>query len=223
MRNTCKTEIDFGMTSNIITQKNKINQILLYTMDKTIKINKLLANKKNPRIIKDSKFKKLVESIKEFPEMLTLRPIVVDEEMVILGGNMRYKASIEAGLKEVPVKIAKGLTEEQKNQFIIKDNVGFGEWDWDVLANEWENKELKDWGMDVWQPEEEVDYSVLNDIDLDEEITEMTKGVKNAICIEFESQDYEQAVEMIAMYRKAGAYVGGIILQHLLEKKPEIE
>tara|TARA_R110001599_G_scaffold165823_1_gene355219 strand:- start:4100 stop:4735 length:636 start_codon:yes stop_codon:yes gene_type:complete len=211
------------MTSNIITQKNKINQILLYTMDKTIKINKLLANKKNPRIIKDSKFKKLVESIKEFPEMLTLRPIVVDEEMVILGGNMRYKASIEAGLKEVPVKIAKGLTEEQKNQFIIKDNVGFGEWDWDVLANEWENKELKDWGMDVWQPEEEVDYSVLNDIDLDEEITEMTKGVKNAICIEFESQDYEQAVEMIAMYRKAGAYVGGIILQHLLEKKPEIE
>tara|TARA_R110000744_G_scaffold10938_3_gene33656 strand:+ start:357 stop:1028 length:672 start_codon:yes stop_codon:yes gene_type:complete len=223
MRNTCKTETDFGMTSNIITQKNKINQILLYTMDKTIKINKLLANKKNPRIIKDSKFKKLVESIKEFPEMLTLRPIVVDEEMVILGGNMRYKASIEAGLKEVPVKIAKGLTEEQKNQFIIKDNVGFGEWDWDVLANEWENKELKDWGMDVWQPEEEVDYSVLNDIDLDEEITEMTKGVKNAICIEFESQDYEQAVEMIAMYRKAGAYVGGIILQHLLEKKPEIE
>ena len=192
-------------------------------MDKTIKINKLVANEKNPRIIKDSKFKKLVESIKEFPEMLKLRPIVVDEEMVILGGNMRYKASIEAGLKEVPVKIAKGLTEEQKNQFIIKDNVGFGEWDWDVLANEWENKELKDWGMDVWQPEEEVDYSVLDDIDLDEEITEMTKGVKNAICIEFESQDYEQAVEMIAMYRKAGAYVGGIILQHLLEKKPEIE
>ena len=192
-------------------------------MDKTIKINKLVTNKKNPRIIKDSKFKKLVESIKEFPEMLKLRPIVVDEEMVILGGNMRYKASIEAGLKEVPVKIAKGLTQEQKNQFIIKDNVGFGEWDWDVLANEWENKELKDWGMDVWQPEEEVDYSVLDDIDLDEEISEMTKGVKNAICIEFESQDYEQAVETIAKYRKAGAYVGGIILQNLLDKKPEIE
>ena len=171
-------------------------------MDKTIKINKLVANEKNPRIIKDSKFKKLVESIKEFPEMLKLRPIVVDEEMVILGGNMRYKASIEAGLKEVPVKIAKGLTQEQKNQFIIKDNVGFGEWDWDILANEWENKELKDWGMDVWQPEEEVDYSVLDDIDLDEEITEMTKGVKNAICIEFESDDYEQAVETIAMYRR---------------------
>ena len=192
-------------------------------MDKTIKISKLVANKKNPRIIKDSKFKQLVESIKEFPEMLKLRPIVVDDNMVILGGNMRYKASIEAGLKEVPVKIAKDLTEEQKNQFIIKDNVGFGEWDWDILANEWENKELKDWGMDVWQPEEEVDYSVLDDIDLDEEITEMKKGVKNAICIEFESQDYEQAVEMIAKYRKAGAYVGGIILQHLLEKKPEIE
>ena len=191
-------------------------------MDKTVKISELVPNENNPRIIKDSKFKKLVDSIKGFPEMLSLRPIVVDEDMVILGGNMRYKASLEAGLDKIPIKIAKGLTEEQKQEFIIKDNVGFGEWDWDILANEWNNVELKDWGIDVWQPEEEVDYSVLDDIDLDEEITEMKKGVKNAICIEFESGDYEQAVETIATYRKAGAYVGGLILKHLSEKKPEI-
>ena len=124
-------------------------------MDKTIKINKLVANEKNPRIIKDSKFKKLVESIKEFPEMLKLRPIVVDEDMVILGGNMRYKASIEAGLKEVPVKIAKGLTQEQKNQFIIKDNVGFGDWDWAMIANEWNTIKITEWGLDVWENQDD--------------------------------------------------------------------
>tara|TARA_R110002153_G_scaffold84856_2_gene212030 strand:+ start:228 stop:569 length:342 start_codon:yes stop_codon:yes gene_type:complete len=99
-----------------------------------LEINKLKPNQNNPRVIKDDKFKKLVKSIKEFPEMLELRPIVVDKDMTILGGNMRHKACIEAGLKEVYVKIAKGLTEEQKQEFIVKDNVGFGEWEWDILA-----------------------------------------------------------------------------------------
>ena len=107
-----------------------------------LKINQLKPNGSNPRIIKEAKFKKLVKSIKEFPEMLDLRPIILDEDNVILGGNMRYKACIEAGLREVPVKIAKGLTEEQKKEFIVKDNVGFGEWDWDVLGNEWDNVKL---------------------------------------------------------------------------------
>ena len=116
-----------------------------------LKINELKSNVANPRIIKDHKFKKLVESIKEFPEMLELRPIVVDENNVILGGNMRHKACIEAGLKEVPVKIAKGLTVEQKQEFIIKDNVSFGEWDWAMVGNEWDSVEITDWGLDVWQ------------------------------------------------------------------------
>ena len=128
-----------------------------------LKINELKPNESNPRIIKEAKFKKLVKSIKEFPEMLELRPVVVDENMTILGGNMRYKACVEAGIKEVPVKIAKGLTEEQKQEFIVKDNVGFGEWDWDSLGNEWDNVKLGEWGMDVWQPQEAVDYSVLDD------------------------------------------------------------
>ena len=116
-----------------------------------LEINKLIPNKDNPRIIKDDKFKKLVKSIKEFPEMLELRPIVVDEDMVILGGNMRHKACIEAGLTEVPIKIAEGLTEEQKQEFIVKDNVGFGEWEWDILANEWDSVQLTEWGLDVWE------------------------------------------------------------------------
>ena len=88
--------------------------------------------------------------------MLELRPIVIDENNVILGGNMRYRACKEAGLKEVPVKIAKGLTDKQKKEFIIKDNVGFGEWDWDIIGNEWNSVELADWGLDVWQNEDDV-------------------------------------------------------------------
>jgi hypothetical protein len=122
-----------------------------------VKINSIQSNLKNPRIIKDNKFKKLVKSIKEFPEMLELRPIVVDENNLILGGNMRHKACIEAGLKEVYIKVAKGLTVEQKQEFIIKDNVGFGEWEWDILANEWDSVQLSEWGLDVWQNEDDIE------------------------------------------------------------------
>ena len=142
-----------------------------------VKINEIHSNVKNPRVIKNDKFKKLVKSIKEFPEMLELRPIVVDENNLILGGNMRHKACIEAGLKEVPIKIAKGLTIEQKQEFIIKDNVGYGEWDWDMLGNEWDSLKLGDWGMDVWQPEKEVDYSILDDFEMDDELENKEKNV----------------------------------------------
>jgi len=114
-----------------------------------VKINSIKTNPKNPRLIKDDKFKKLVNSIKEFPQMLELRPIVVDENNIILGGNMRHKACIEAGLKEVYIVQAKDLTELQKDEFIVKDNVGFGEWDWDILANEWDTDKLQDWGLSL--------------------------------------------------------------------------
>jgi len=114
-----------------------------------IEINKIKANTNNPRVIKDYKFKKLVQSIKEFPEMLEKRPIVVDEDMIVLGGNMRLKACIEAGLSEVYINIAEGWTEDQKKEFIIKDNISFGEWDWDILANEWNVDGLNDWGLDL--------------------------------------------------------------------------
>jgi DNA modification methylase len=112
-------------------------------------INEIKPNPNNPRIIKDDKFKKLVKSIQDFPQMLELRPIVIDENNIVLGGNMRLKACIEAGLKDVPVKQAKELTEEQKKEFIIKDNVGFGEWSWDDLANNWDEQLLTEWGLDI--------------------------------------------------------------------------
>lgn len=114
-----------------------------------VKIQKIKPNQTNPRYIRDFKFQKLVKSIKEFPEMLNLRPIVVDENMVVLGGNMRLKAILEAGIQEVPVSIAEGLTEDQKQEFIIKDNVSYGDWDWDVLANQWDTQTLDDWGMTI--------------------------------------------------------------------------
>ena len=112
-------------------------------------INEIKPNPSNPRIIKDDKFKKLVKSIQDFPQMLELRPIVIDENNVVLGGNMRLKACIEAGLKDVPVKQAKDLTEKQKKEFIVKDNVGYGEWDWDDLANNWDEQLLTEWGLDI--------------------------------------------------------------------------
>jgi ParB-like chromosome segregation protein Spo0J len=126
-----------------------------------VKITEINGNKSNPRIIKDDKFKKLVQSIKDFPQMLEIRPIVVDEENVVLGGNMRLKACIEAGLKEVFIIRANELTDEQKQEFIIKDNVGFGEWDWDQLANEWDTDKLEDWGLDlpIFQEHEEIEPS----------------------------------------------------------------
>ena len=120
---------------------------------KLVKISEVKPNPKNPRIIKDGKFQKLVKSIQEFPDMLNKRPLVVftdvDNKYVVLGGNMRLKACKEIGLKEIPIIIADEWTEEQKNEFLIKDNVGFGEWDWDSLANEWDVEKLEDWGLDL--------------------------------------------------------------------------
>lgn len=135
-------------------------------------INQVKANPNNPRIIKDDKFKKLVQSIKEFPEMLELRPIVVNEDMVVLGGNMRLKACKEAGLDKIPVIKASNLTEEQQKEFIIKDNVGFGEWDWNDLANNWDAEQLEEWGLDIpgfetvntyENKNEEIDIDALDD------------------------------------------------------------
>ena len=114
-----------------------------------VDIKTVKSNPNNPRIIKDDKFKKLVNSIKEFPKMLEIRPIVVNEDMVVLGGNMRLKACKEAGLKEIPIIMASELTEDEQKQFIIKDNVSGGEWDWEMLANEWNADELDAWGLDV--------------------------------------------------------------------------
>tara|TARA_R110001632_G_scaffold100665_1_gene207988 strand:+ start:275 stop:1534 length:1260 start_codon:yes stop_codon:yes gene_type:complete len=133
-----------------------------------VNISKVKQNLDNPRFIKDNKFKKLVTSIKEFPEMLKLRPIVVNSDMVVLGGNMRLKACKEAGLKEVYILKATNLTKEQEKEFIVKDNVGFGEWEWDILANEWDVKLLEDWGLDGFpfeeEPKEKEEHNKLSDL-----------------------------------------------------------
>ena len=117
-------------------------------MIKKVKITEVISNPNNPRLIKDDKFKKLVKSIQEFPDMLNVRPIVVNTDMVVLGGNMRLKAIKEAGIKEINVEIV-DWTEQQQKEFIIKDNASFGEWDWSDLANNWDSEELTDWGVDI--------------------------------------------------------------------------
>jgi len=117
-----------------------------------MKLSEIKPNPRNPRIIKDEKFKALCKSLKEFPRMMELRPIVVDDQWIILGGNMRYRALKENGMREIPdawVKRADELTEEQKREFVVKDNAGFGEWDLEALANEWDDLPLADWGLDV--------------------------------------------------------------------------
>jgi DNA modification methylase len=136
-----------------------------------VKISEIHANKNNPRIIKDDKFRKLVKSIQDFPKMLEIRPIVVDEDNIVLGGNMRLKACKEAGLKEVYIVKADNLTEEQKHEFIVKDNVGFGEWDWDSLANEWDVEKLDEWGLDL-----PVDLSVQEELEAEEDDFDVPEG-----------------------------------------------
>jgi len=167
-----------------------------------ININKVKENPNNPRIIKDVKFKKLVQSIKDFPEMLDLRPIVVDANMVVLGGNMRLKACKEAGLKEVPIIVADQLTPEQQKEFIIKDNVGFGEWDWDVLANEWEAQDLEDWGLElnfdntsVLEAEED-DYEEPDDLKVDVVLGDLIEiGEHRLLC--GDSTDADQVAKLM--------------------------
>lgn len=124
-------------------------------------IKKIKLNPDNPRVIRDDKFQQLVKSIQEFPKMLHLRPIVVNKSMVVLGGNQRLKACIEAGLKEVPILIADELTKEEQSRFIIQDNVGFGEWDTAQLKEEWGEAQLAEWGLDI-DFSLEIDYSDKN-------------------------------------------------------------
>lgn len=190
----------------------------------TVKISEVKSNPNNPRIIKDDKFQKLVKSIKEFPEMLNIRPIVVNADMVVLGGNMRLKACKEAGLKEVAIIKAEDLTEDQQKQFIIKDNVGFGEWDWEGLANQWDENELAEWGLDIpaFNVSKDLDYSILDEADVSDQLSEMTSNVKKAIQIEFEAEHYEEASELVKFWREQGLYIGGFLMEKLKEEKERL-
>jgi hypothetical protein len=147
-----------------------------------VPISRVKANPNNPRIIKDEKFAKLVKSIQDFPDMLNKRPLVcytdTDGQFVVLGGNMRLKAAKECKLKEIPIILADEWTAEQRAEFLIKDNVGFGEWDWEQLANEWDVQQLEDWGLNIPSFETQ-DYSDKNEeIDIDSLDTEMIIKLK---------------------------------------------
>jgi DNA modification methylase len=172
-----------------------------------VKINTVKTNSNNPRIIKDDKFKKLVKSIKDFPEMLKLRPIVVNDEMIVLGGNMRLKACKEAGLTEIPIIKASDLTEEQQREFIIKDNVGFGEWDWDIISNEWDTEKIQEWGLDLplfEDPEvleaKEDDFDESETTQIDVVLGDLIEiGEHRLLC--GDSTDSDQVAKLISDYK----------------------
>jgi len=164
----------------------------LYLKKDKMKISEIKLNKKNPRLIKDYKFEKLKKSITEFPKMLELRPIIIDNDNIILGGNMRYQALKDLGYKELPdnwVKKSSELSEEEKQRFIIADNVGFGDWDWDIIANRWDTELLADWGLDV------PSFDEVNLDDFFEENNEQDKENKSKIILEYTENDYNKVIE----------------------------
>lgn len=170
-------------------------------MKEKVNIASVIPNDDNPRYIRDPKFKKLVKSIKEFPEMLEKRPIVVDENMVVLGGNMRLEALKAAGVFEVWIDKAEGWTEQQKREFIVKDNVGYGEWDWDILANDWGSEKLSEWGLDVWQPDEDIsntnDYS---NLDVESKLEKFLDAKIKNLTIPFESAEFDEVILRLETY-----------------------
>ena len=190
-----------------------------------VKIGKIKNNPNNPRLIKDDKFKKLVKSIKEFPEMLEIRPIVVDKDNIVLGGNMRLRACQEAGLKEVHILQADKLTEKQQREFIIKDNVGFGEWDWDDLANEWDAEELEDWGLDLPLDERIDELEEDEEIELEQSVQLEPPKEYILIMAEPNSVDWEEIKETLKLkivrkggYKKGSAF-DGVGLERVIEWK----
>ena len=172
-----------------------------------MKIKDIKSNPKNPRLIKDRRFKKLVQSLKEFPKMLALRPIVINENNMVLGGNMRLKALIELGYKEVPdkwVKRADELTEDEKRRFIVADNVEFGENDFDMLSKEWDETELMDWGLESFEPKTDfiIEDKEINGFkkthilfsfapELFIEIQDYIQKIKDTEGVEYEQNNYE--------------------------------
>jgi hypothetical protein len=190
-----------------------------------IALSKITPSPTNPRIIKDDKFNKLVKSIQEFPQMLQIRPIVVDETGTVLGGNMRYKACKAAGLEEVYIIRAEALTEAQKKEFVIKDNASFGDWDWEILQNEWDMTELPEWGIDVFELPKEIDYSILDSLDeegsdeFDKKLEEK-RAVSRALCIPFKKEHYDEAANIVKKAAKnENIDLGGILLEALRKIK----
>mgnify|MGYP003150926349 CR=1 FL=1 len=178
-----------------------------------IKVNKLKINPKNPRLIRDFKFKLLVASVKKFPKMLEIREIVCDEDYIIIGGNQRFKACKEAGYKEVDVTMVKGWTKEEKDKFVFLDNIHYGQWDYSMLANQYSPDELKQIGLDIWNPEEDYKWEhKATDVNSEESDSENNTNVpiddiealktaKKVIQLEFALPDYDEAFGLATLLR----------------------
>jgi hypothetical protein len=190
-------------------------------------ISEIKANPKNPRIIRDEKFAKLVQSIKDFPQMLQKRPLVcftdTDGKFVVLGGNMRLKAAKEAGMQTLPVILADDWTEEQKAEFLIKDNVGFGEWDWEQLANEWDAQQLEDWGLDLPIDDKIDELEDGEEIELPQSVQLEPPKEYILIMAEPNSVDWEEIKETLKLkmvrrggYKKGSAF-DAIALERVIE------
>ena len=180
------------------------------------KVTEIKLNPDNPRVIKDDKFAKLKKSIQDFPQMLELRPLVIDENNIVLGGNMRLRALQDLGIKEVPILYAKDLTEEQKKEFTIKDNLSYGEWDWDTLANEWDSKLLNDWGLNSWNYKEitpEFDVDVIGN-----ELDRYTNNTIKQITLYYETETYIDVLQKLnSIAKQIGVEDNSQVALHLLK------
>lgn len=161
-----------------------------------VKIDSIKLNEKNPRVIKDEKFKKLVESIKNFPEMLHIRPIVVNKKGVIIGGNHRYLACKEAGKKEVPIIRALKLTKEQESEFMAKDNINAADWDFERLGEEFKFEDLEAWGMETFGFDPEFDPEEF----FDQTVAFKVKGGKITFKYE-DKKTYDKVMKKLATFK----------------------
>jgi len=208
---------------------------------KQLPIAKVIPNEQNPRNISADAFEKLTKSVQDLPTMLTLRPLIIDENNVLLGGNMRYKAMEKLGYKTVPTDMFTRAMADEMNaklkeqgkpertyeefcgEIIVKDNIPYGEWDWDSLANGslWDSAQLEEWGLKIPQFETDVDYSIL-DGEEDAKLSELEGGVKRAIQIEFEAEHYEEANELVKFWREQKLYIGGFLMEKLKDEKTKL-
>lgn len=172
-------------------------------------IEQLTPHSENPRVIDEYKFESVKQSILDFPEMMAIRYIVINAKNQILCGNMRYRACLELGHTEIPA-MQVDLTEEQEKELIIKDNLSYGEWHWEMLESDW-NMNL----VDKWLGKETIDYSALDYEDLTEQVENMTSGVKHAIQIQVDAEYFETAKELEKQCRERKLYIGGSLLQEL--------
>jgi len=193
-------------------------------------IKDIKPNPLNPRFIRDKKFEDLKRSIQDLPQMLSLREIIVDEDCVVLGGNMRLKALKELKFKITDVVMWKGLSEDEKKEFIIKDNANYGNWDWDILANSFDETDLKRFGLNVWQPQDIVedddpDDWELDNIDDEQDVVEANKELfkkRAVLVVEFNILDYPVAYDLIKTLTEKGADIGALLIEKLISEDENI-